>query len=157
VSAQEEITILTKRRIEAEIIKPVYEILCLELGEKMAAKIIGQAIKIAAIEDGKKLAALEKGPVGLLSFASIQHLWKKGGALTTTTLTENEKQFDYNVTYCAYAEMYRQMGLAELGFILSCNRDEAFIKGYAPGIKMVRTQTIMNGAPYCDFRYKVEK
>jgi hypothetical protein len=29
-------------------------------------------------------------------------------------------------------------------------------KGFNPKIKFKRTQTIMEGAPYCDFRYTLE-
>ena len=47
------------------------------------------------------------------------------------------------------------MGLGEIGHLLSCNRDASFIEGYAPGVAMTRTQTIMQGASHCDFRYRV--
>ena len=61
------------------------------------------------------------------------------------------------VTRCRYAEMYRAMGLAELGAILSCNRDGAFCEGYDPKLKLERTQTIMGGASHCNFRYRYEE
>nr|WP_241667654.1 L-2-amino-thiazoline-4-carboxylic acid hydrolase [Pseudomonas caspiana] len=38
----------------------------------------------------------------------------------------------------------------------SRNRDELFIVGYNPDIELTRTQTIMGGAPCCDFRYKAK-
>jgi hypothetical protein len=50
--------------------------------------------------------------------------------------------------------MYRAMGLAELGAVLSCNRDGAFCEGYDPRLKLQRTQTLMGGATRCDFRYR---
>ena len=40
-----------------------------------------------------------------------------------------------------------------LGYCLSCCRDEAFIAGFNPSITLTRTQTIMEGAPVCDFRF----
>ncbi len=49
--------------------------------------------------------------------------------------------------------MYQQMGLAEIGFLLSCNRDSKFIEGYAPQVKLDRPHTIMMGDGICDFRY----
>jgi L-2-amino-thiazoline-4-carboxylic acid hydrolase len=60
-------------------------------------------------------------------------------------------------TRCRYAEMYRAMGLAELGALLSCNRDGAFCEGYDPRLKLERTQTLMGGASHCDFRYRWEE
>jgi len=48
------------------------------------------------------------------------------------------------------------MGIKDLGFCLSCCRDEAFARGFNPLIKLVRTQTIMEGGPVCDFRFEME-
>jgi hypothetical protein len=49
--------------------------------------------------------------------------------------------------------MYRALGIPELGAVLSCNRDASLIEGFNPEVRFVRTQTIMQGAPCCDFRY----
>ena len=59
----------------------------------------------------------------------------------------------FNVTRCRYAEMYREMGMGEIGHLLSCNRDATFCRGYASTLKFERNQTIMGGASHCDFRY----
>jgi hypothetical protein len=68
-------------------------------------------------------------------------------------LVQNEKFFAFNVTRCRYAEMYRELGIPELGAVLSCHRDGEFCRGYNPAIGFERTQTIMQGATHCDFRY----
>ena len=52
-----------------------------------------------------------------------------------------------------YYEKYNELGLAEYGVGLSCCRDEPFARGFNPNLKLVRTQTIMEGAEHCDFRY----
>jgi hypothetical protein len=49
--------------------------------------------------------------------------------------------------------MYRLLGIPELGALLSCNRDWALIQGFNPDVHLERTQTIMQGASFCDFRY----
>jgi hypothetical protein len=36
---------------------------------------------------------------------------------------------------------------------LSCARDYALIEGFNPDVSLKRTQTIMEGATHCDFRY----
>jgi hypothetical protein len=36
-----------------------------------------------------------------------------------------------------------------------CNCDGVFCKGFDDRIKMTRTQTIMQGAAYCDFTYEL--
>ncbi|WP_299279129.1 L-2-amino-thiazoline-4-carboxylic acid hydrolase [uncultured Georgenia sp.] len=50
--------------------------------------------------------------------------------------------------------MYKSMGLEEIGSLLSCVRDYEFIRGYDPEVELTRTQTIMEGASHCDFRYR---
>ena len=118
--------------------------------------MIGEAIENAAIEAGKKFAAQEPNGADLQSFAALQYLWEKDDALQVKVIHQDEQQFDYNVTRCRYAEMYHQMGLGEIGHLLSCARDSQFIVGYAPDVELQRTQTIMSGAPCRDFRYAVK-
>lgn len=49
------------------------------------------------------------------------------------------------------------MGLGHIGHLLSCNRDYMFPQGYDPNIELERTQTLMEGAPCCDFKYRYVK
>ena len=51
--------------------------------------------------------------------------------------------------------MYKEHGLEEFGYLLSCGRDFDLLAGFNPNIEFTRTQTIMEGAAYCDFRFKV--
>lgn len=148
--------ILERRRIEAEILKPVYAEMVARLGEDTARAILGDAIRKAAIAAGRDFARNEGGATSLDSFADLLPLWQKDDALAIDVLRRDQGRFDYNVTRCRYAEMYRSMGLGEIGHLLSCNRDGAFCTGYDDRIRMERTQTIMEGASHCDFRYSLE-
>ena len=65
--------------------------------------------------------------------------------------------FALDVTRCHYAEFYKELGVPELGFLLVCTSDYPFAEGLGPGIQLTRTQTIMQGATHCDFRYTREK
>ncbi len=150
-----DLPILQQRRIEANILKPVYEEMVAELGLQQAREILGNAVKKNAIAQGQAYAA-DKQDTGLLDFHALLPQWKADGALETEMLTETDTEVHYNVTRCRYAEMYREMGLAEIGNLLSCNRDGTFCTGFNPAIKLERTQTIMNGASHCDFRYRWE-
>lgn len=148
--------ILERRRIEAEIIRPIYTEMKASLGEEAAQAILARAIRAAAIEAGRKFAAGEDRATDLESFRALLPLWTKGDALAIEVVEATPERFDYNVTRCRYAEMYRAMGLGEIGHLLSCNRDGAFCEGYDPRIRLTRTQTLMGGAPHCDFRYRFE-
>ena len=152
-----EIPILDLRRIEANIIKPIYEEMALEIGHEKAEKILGAAIEKAAIEQGKSLAEESEGGPSLRAFISLFERWKMGGALEVEVLEETDEQFDFNVTRCRYAETYKEMGLGKIGHLLSCGRDGSFCKGYDLSIELDRGQTIMQGATHCDFRYRVQK
>ena len=148
--------ILARRRIEAEILAPVYEELKREIGAERARGVIARAVRQAAVASGAAFA--QKAPDGpsLDHFRAIQPLWTRDGALEIEVLRETPEAFDFNVKRCRYAETYRQMGLGEIGALLSCNRDGAFCEGYDEKLKLTRTQTIMQGADHCDFRYKRE-
>ena len=41
--------------------------------------------------------------------------------------------------------------------LLVCSSDAPFAEGFGSKIKLTRTQTIMQGASHCDFRYKRQK
>ncbi len=148
--------ILARRRIEAEILSPVYDELKAEIGEARAREILRRSIRRAAIASGKAFADRSPGGASLETFRAIKPLWTKDGALEIETLQSTTEVYDFNVLRCRYAETYRKMGLAEIGALLSCNRDSAFCEGYDPRLKLTRTQTIMEGADHCDFRYRLE-
>ncbi len=65
--------------------------------------------------------------------------------------------FGVDVTACGYAQFYEKLGAPELGFLLVCSADFAMAEGFGPDIELTRTQTIMQGASHCDFRYARQK
>jgi len=152
-STEGEIGILQRRRIEAAIIAPIYAGMVREIGEARAQAILDAAISQAAIDTGRAFAERTEGGTSLRTFQDLQSLWTKDDALEIEVVRATDTHFDYNVHRCRYAETYREMGLGEIGHLLSCNRDGVFCQGYDPRITMERTQTLMEGAEHCDFRY----
>ncbi|WP_392662863.1 L-2-amino-thiazoline-4-carboxylic acid hydrolase [Amaricoccus sp. B4] len=149
--------ILARRRAQAEVIGPIFEEMVQEIGRERAEAILGSAIRKAAIAEGARYRAAaaeaaEDDPVA--AFAELFELWTRGGALEIELLGQSPERFDFDVTRCRYAEMYREMGLGGIGHLLSCGRDGAFVEGYDPEMKLERDQTIMSGAPCCTFRYR---
>ena len=149
----EGLSMLEKRRIEAEILKEVYETLKASHGVEVAKKTIEESVRRSAIEQARQFAASVPGGTSLKSFQDIQHLWTAGGSLEIDVKEQTDDTFTFKVVRCRYAETYKAMGLGEIGALLSCNRDGAFCEGFDPKISMQRTQTIMGGADHCDFRY----
>ncbi|MBM9595981.1 L-2-amino-thiazoline-4-carboxylic acid hydrolase [Roseitranquillus sediminis] len=152
----DDMPILERRRIEAQILGQVYDTLRERSGEKEAQAVIGEAVSNAAVAHGRELAERLGRPPTLKDFHEIMPAWTKGDALEIEVIAADEEKLDFNVTRCRYAEMYRQMGLSDIGHLLSCNRDGDFCVGYNPDMKLTRTQTIMRGASHCDFRYRME-
>ena len=153
-----ELPTLTKRRLQAQVIGPIYFEMVAQLGEARAAEILDAAIKKAAIAEGQSFAA--KAPNGITSMADFIKLyenWTADGALEMDVLEATATTFNFNITRCKYAETYKEMGLGKIGHLMSCNRDGTFCEGYDANIKLDRKQTIMEGAPCCTFRYSYEK
>src|SRR5581483_5935867 len=145
--------ILTQRRIEAAFAKGIYEEMARELGDETAKRILANAVRKMARATAAEMAKeAPEGKTSLDSFRALKSLWTAEDALQTDTVKSTDTEYHFDVVRCRYAEMYREMGLAELGGILSCNRDGVFCEGYDPKLKLRRTQTIMSGASHCDFR-----
>jgi hypothetical protein len=149
-----EIPTLTKRRLQAQVIGPIYAEMVAALGEEKASAILDAAIRKAAIAEGKEFA--KRAPGGITSmadFIKLYDLWTADGALEMKVLEATDQKFDFDITRCRYAETYKEMGLGKIGHLLSCNRDGTFCQGYDPNISLERKQTIMQGASCCTFRY----
>lgn len=150
-----ELPILEKRRIQAQVIGPIHAAMVEALGREQADAILDAAIRKAAIAEGQAFAAEAPGAgPSLAEFIKLQELWTRNGALEVEILEATDTTFNFDVTRCRYAEMYRAMGLGHIGHLMSCNRDGTFCQGYDPSITLEREHTIMMGAPRCTFRYK---
>lgn len=140
------------------MIRPIYREMVAAIGEEKARAILDAAIRKAAIAEGKAFAKRAPGGVtSMADFIKLYELWRADGALEMKVLEAGNERFDFDIARCRCAETYREMGLGEIGHLLSCNRDGTFCQGYDPNISLERKQTIMQGAPCCTFRYRYEK
>ncbi len=154
----EELPVLLKRRLQAQVIGPIHAEMVAVLGKEQADAILDAAIRKAAIAEGKAFAAKAPGGVtSMADFIKLYELWTHDGALEIEVLEASETTFNFDVTRCKYAETYRAMGLGQIGHLMSCNRDGTFCEGYDPKVKLERRHTIMGGAPRCTFRYSYRK
>jgi len=146
--------ILTRREIEARIIVPLIKAFIKELGSDRTLEIVKGVIQTLAKESGAQLAS-HLGGNSIGHFARGLEFWTKDDALQIEVLKQNETIYSFNVLRCRYAEMYKDLGIPEFGSLLSCDRDFAMIEGFNQNIRLTRTKTIMEGADFCDFSYKV--
>ncbi len=145
---------LLRREIEARILAPFCQDLSAVFGEEAVAQVLQGTIERLARQQGAALAQRLGGNT-LEHLLQVVALWQEGEALQVEMEEPSAQRLCFRVTYCAYAEMYRQLGIPKWGRILSCQRDAAFIQGFNPNVDFRRTQTLLEGAPYCDFCYAV--
>jgi len=151
-----EIGVLKRREIEARILSPILEALGNEFGREDVIEITRRTITEIARQQGRELAE-RLGRNDLESYGESIEPWSRSGALQLHILDQNDRTLNFDVTECKYAELYKSLGIPELGSILSCSRDAAFIEGFNASITLQRTQTIMQGAAFCDFRFRAAK
>ena len=149
-----ELPVLLKRRLQAQVIGPIHAEMVAQLGLEKANAILDAAVRKAAIAEGREFARNAPGGVtSMADFIKLYELWTQDGALEVEVLEASGTTFNFDVTRCKYAETYKEMGLGEIGHLMSCNRDGTFCEGYDPAITLERKQTIMGGAARCTFRY----
>ena len=149
----ERIGVLTRRETEARILAPLVDALATEFGRDAVLGVLEKTVIDIARQQGSALVD-QMGDNTLASFAESLKFWTQDDALSIDVLNQDDDCFDFNVTRCRYAELYQALGVPELGALFSCNRDEALIEGFSSEVMLTRTQTIMEGAPFCDFRYR---
>ena len=148
--------VIDRRRIEAMVLGPMLRAFQAEFGVEKTNSIAAKVITRLAREQGAEFAK-GIGANGLDDYAANKDAWRRQGALEVDIVESDAERYSFDVTRCKYAEMYNELGYGDLGSIFSCTRDFEFVAGFNPDVKLERTQTIMQGAPHCDFRYSVKK
>lgn len=80
----------------------------------------------------------------------IQH------ALEAEVVEETPQAFEYRVTKCLWAKVFREEEAGDIGYAMICHPDYAVAKGLNPKLKLIRTQTLMQGYDSCRLRYVME-
>jgi len=77
-------------------------------------------------------------------------------ALTFELTEETPTVVQMKVTECLWAKTFRDAGAADIGYAFSCHPDQAAALAFNPKMKFTRTQTLMQGAPFCNHRYELK-
>lgn len=146
---------LERRRIEAGVLIPMIQAFQRAIGKERANDIAREVIRELAKRDGGTWAEQMGGDLSGLE--RLAHdVWAGGGSLEIERLQSSDQALDFNVTRCRYAELYQELGLPELGALFHCSRDFSVVESFE-GVTLTRTQTIMQGASHCDFRFRREE
>ena len=152
-----DVPLIEQVKIQAQVLVPLLKALRAELGEERANALVQKALGDLYRKYGEKWWRKQgEGDLGQKMAAAFDG-FAAGNALDYEVLEKSADTFDVNVTGCRYAQFYKQIGAPELGFLLVCSADHAMARGYGAPVTLTRTQTIMQGASHCDFRYRLEK
>jgi hypothetical protein len=151
-----EISNLQRRAIQSPLVACLLEEFSREIGPERTMEIASAAIRRDAAQVGEKMAEKYGGNSFTELIRVIKQVWAEENALEFTLFEQTSQKLSFDVTRCRYAELYNRLGIGEFGYCLSCNRDATLISGFNPRMKLIRTQTIMQGAPLCDFRIVIE-
>jgi len=151
-----EVSHLKRREIQAPIVVSLIKGFAREIGHDKAIEVAAEVIREDAKISGRKMAEKYGGNTLVELARVVREVWCQDNAMVINVLEETDRNLNFDVTRCGYAESYEKMGVKEFGVCLSCSRDEPFTEGFNPQIKLKRIQTIMEGASYCDFRYTIE-
>jgi hypothetical protein len=76
------------------------------------------------------------------------HLWHR--------IVDEPDRIEYRYTRCMWAEIYRELGEPELGFVI-CAGDEPAVRSYNAKLTLKRTRVLMTGEEICDHVFYVGK
>ena len=153
-----DVPLLEQVKTQARVLVPLVKALQAELGEERANAIVRKALGPLYRKYGETWARSQGArSLGEMAALTFEKLYAAGEALEYEVIKQTPDAFEANVTECRYAKFYKEIGAPELGFLLTCGADFAHAEGFAGNVQLTRTQTIMQGASHCDFRYALKK
>ena len=157
VFAGTNLSLLDMAKLQAQVLVPILKALRAELGETRANQLVSTALR-------EWLRNLYRD-IGAQLPGSPRQKWEAinaavrpriGNAIDIERLKQEPDAWEFNIRGCRYADFFRQLGEPELGAVLLCDVDVDIEAVGSPEVKMTRTQTIMKGAEYCDFRFRMK-
>jgi len=152
-----DIPLIERVKIQAQVLVPLVKALQAELGEERANAIVRKALGDLYRAYGERWWRRQGERDLGEKMASAFEGFAAGNALDYDVVKQAPDAFDVNVRGCRYAKFYNELGVPELGFLLMCSSDFATAEGFGADVQLTRTQTIMQGADHCDFRYVLKK
>ena len=147
------VPLIEQVKIQAQVLVPLVRALQRELGEERANALVRKTIGPIYRQYGEEWWAQGAKDFNQVLSTSFQR-FASGEALDYQVVKQTPDTFEVNVTGCRYARFYQELGEPELGFLLTCSADFSLAEGFA-GVELTRTQTIMQGADHCDFRFRL--
>jgi hypothetical protein len=157
ITTNAEISLLDQAKIQAQVLVPLLKALRAELGEERANKLVTTALREWFRDMFLRIGALTPGsPREKWEALNAAAMPRIGSDVDFELLKQDPGAMEFNITGCRYADFFRALGEPELGAVLLCEGDNHMVEVGSPEVELTRTQTIMKGAKYCDFRYRMK-
>ena len=155
---EKKIPLLDEIKIQTKVIKTILDALRVELGKEKADTLIGNALRTYVCNVYHKIGERKSGN----PYEKWEKVWEElrpriGENVEREFIINDSNAREYNVKRCRFAEFFKELGEPELGTIMMCDFDFYIAEIGEPIVELTRTQTIMEGADYCDFRYRFKK
>ena len=140
--------ILKAIKTQSKLVIPIVKALEEELGREPAHRIVGDAIAKSYAEFRR-----HRG----FELDSHPGAEREGGSafpITSDVVDDTASTYGFNVKTCEFADYFRSIGEPEIGALMTCGVDYAAEELVRPSWMFERTQTLMQGAAHCDFRWK---
>ncbi len=151
------VSLLDEYKFQAEVLVPVLKALRAELGEECTNRLVLRSLQEWSRERwhrlGERFPGSPNEKVDAL-YASVGP--RIGNDADFQRLKDEPDEKKVNITGCRYADFFRQISEPELGAVLCCDDDFYIAEVSWPETELTRTQTIMQGAPYCNFRWRIK-
>lgn len=148
---QPRVSMFDKTRLIMTQMVPLIRSMEAEFGKEQVRKVLSRKI-----EQG--IEAASTAPCHQADFGRAQKsvdIFAEGEALDYEVLSKTDASLDFNVTRCRYKQLMEELDAVDLGPYLICDHD--FAPALRAGMKLTRTQTCMQGATHCDFRYTLRR
>jgi hypothetical protein len=152
-----DVPLIEQIKIHAQVLVPLVKALRAKLGDEQANGLLREALGGLYREFGRRWWQSQGARAFGEKMAGAFDGFAAGDALDLEVTRQTTDAFEVNITGCRYADFYHELGLPELGFLLVCNADFAMAEGFGTEVQLTRTQTIMQGASHCDFRYRLKE
>ncbi len=152
-----DVSLLTEVKLQAQVLVPIMKALRSELGRDRADALVSRSLREWSRDVYQRLGQATDGtPREKFEKLTLAAMGRIGDDIDVEWLGQSDEKMEFNITGCRYADFFRQLGEPELGTVLLCDSDHHLAELADGDVEFERTQTIMKGAAFCDFRYKVK-
>jgi hypothetical protein len=157
-AGNDKVSLLEMVKIQAQVLVPVIRAFRAELGAERANQVVAGALRDWSRALWRGIGAqIDGSPRQKWEALNAAFMPKIGTDVDIEPIRQTPEAWDMNVTGCRYADFFRQLGEPELGALLLCETDTHVIDEVgSPEVTLTRKQTIMKGAAYCDFRWRMK-